>query len=96
MKRLGLILVLISSGSPAMAQMRPQTPGMSCGQVQNLLAQYGGVVLGTGGYTYDRYVSSAAACLPGQSVKREFVPTRNGACPVYTCYDPSNRNFFDD
>ena len=47
-------------------------------------------------YTYDRYVLSPAACLPGQSVKRQFVPTRNGACPVYTCYDPSGRNFFDD
>jgi hypothetical protein len=96
MKRVSLVFVLISSVSPAMAQTRPQTPAMSCGQVQNVLAQYGGVVLGTGGHTYDRYVSNAGACLPGQAVKRDFVPTRNGACPVYTCFDPSGRSFFDD
>ncbi|PSC03021.1 hypothetical protein SLNSH_21185 [Alsobacter soli] len=96
MKRFGFVLAVMAAASPALAQGRPQTPAMTCGQVHQIIAANGGIVLGTGGYTYDRYVVNATACLPGQAVKTQFVPTRSGACPVYVCFDPTFERFFDD
>ncbi|WP_406853846.1 hypothetical protein ABEG18_14900 [Alsobacter sp. KACC 23698] len=97
------LFVLTAAGAavaavvPAMAQGRPQTPAMTCAQTRSIVAANGGIVLGTGGYTYDRYVRDASACLPGQALKRQFVPTRDQpACLLYVCFDPTFDRFFDD
>lgn len=88
MKRLSLIIVtttLLTTG--ALAQPRPQTPGMGCSQAKYLVASRGAIVLSTGQHTYDRYVSSQAFCLSGEFARPAWVPTADTPqCFVgYTC-----------
>jgi hypothetical protein len=90
MKRLSLILAastLLSGG--ALAQPRPLTLAMSCGQANHLVARRGAIVLSTGRYTYDRYVRNQAFCFPTQYVRPAVVPAADTPqCFVgYTCTD---------
>lgn len=91
-------LALIASAAPALAQNRPQSVAMTCGQSAALVLRQGAVVLGTGGYTYDRYVSDKRFCQATETTRPAFVATRdNRACFVgYTCYEPSNRDPIGD
>jgi hypothetical protein len=59
----------------ALSQSRPVTTTMRCQAVLNLVTARGDVVLGTGTYTYDRYVSSSAFCPIGQATDPAWVPT---------------------
>jgi hypothetical protein len=76
---------------------RPSTLDMTCGQARGFLATRGAAVLGTGGYTYDRFVRDRSFCEPTQITKNAFVPTRDTPeCLVgYRCIEPG-RNWFDD
>ena len=65
---------LILSTSLAHAQ-RPNTTAMTCSQAVNLVNTHGAIVLSTGRFTYDRYVGRHGFCMPGQYMKRAFVPT---------------------
>lgn len=58
----------------------------------------GGIVLGTGGYTYDRFVADRGFCEPTEAVRRAFVPTRDTrACLVgYRCFEPGRDDWFGD
>ncbi|MCK7614142.1 hypothetical protein [Roseibium sediminicola] len=68
---------------------RPNTTSMSCGQVQSLIQQRGGVVLSTGRYTFDRYVANRNFCQHGEVTQRDYVPTRdNNRCMVWRCVNP--------
>ncbi len=90
MKRLSLFLVTTTlAATGAMAQPRPLTPAMSCGQASYLVASRGAIVLGTGRYTYDRYVRNQAFCFPTQYVRPAWVPAADTPqCFVgYTCTD---------
>ncbi len=71
----------------ALAQ-RPDTRQMSCGDVRNLIADTGGIVLTTGQFTYDRYVSSSYFCERPYVARPAYVPTLDGQCPVLECGDP--------
>ena len=73
------------------AQGRPSTVAMTCPQAASLVARAGGIVLGTGGYTYDRFVANRSFCQPTEVTERAFVPTRETpACFVgYRCVEPS-------
>ena len=72
-------------------------PAMTCGQATGLVGRAGAIVLGTGGYTYDRFVAHRGFCEITQVTKRAFVPTRdNPACLVgYRCIEPGRDDFFD-
>ncbi len=71
----------------ALAQ-RPDTRQMSCGEVRSLIDDTGGIVLTTGQYTYDRYVSSGFYCdRPYVSVPA-YVDTQDGQCAVLRCGNP--------
>lgn len=85
-------LVLAQQGT----QARPSTLAMSCGQAREVVTRQGAVVLGTGGYTYDRFVRDASFCQQTETGRRAFVPTRDtGACLIgYTCYEPSRNDRF--
>src|ERR671911_111035 len=61
----------------ATAQPRPSTLQMTCGQAAALIASQGGVVLGTGGYTYDRFVAHRGFCLRSEVAQTVWVPTRD-------------------
>lgn len=72
----------------AAAQGRPDSRELSCGQVQDLIAANGAVVLTTGEFTYDRYVVSRPFCSYPYVPVRASVQTRDTAqCPVYRCGD---------
>ncbi len=61
----------------AAAQPRPSSVDMTCGQAAGLVAARGALVLGTGGYTYDRYVRHRGFCLITEVTKPAWVPTRD-------------------
>lgn len=89
MRRL-FTLTLILAALPATAQTRPDTTTMTCGQARGTVARAGGIVLGTGGPTYDRFVRDRRFCEPTEFTKAAFAPTRdNPRCFVgYTCFEP--------
>src|SRR3954447_1039724 len=55
---LALAAGLLSTGT--LAQPRPSTTDMRCAQAAGIVAARGAIVLGTGGFTYDRFVSDAS------------------------------------
>ena len=87
MKKLAVVLAAGILATSAQAQQRPSTPNMTCGQAQQLVARNGAIVLGTGTYTYDRYVRDRSFCLRDEYIDPAWVPTRDTAqCPVgYLC-----------
>jgi hypothetical protein len=58
----------------AAAQPRPSTTAMSCNQAAGLVASRGAIVLGTGGYTYDRFVRDHRFCLRSETTEPVWVP----------------------
>ena len=89
MKRLALVLAGFACATSAVAQSRPSTLAMTCGQAAGLVASRGAIVLGTGGYTYDRFVRDDRFCLRGESTEPVWVPARDTPqCFVgYRCTD---------
>ncbi|MGO4573906.1 hypothetical protein [Microvirga sp. 2TAF3] len=87
MKKLALVLALTALASAAQAQQRPFTPAMPCRQAQAIVAANGAAVLGTGTYTYDRYVRDRGFCQIDEYIEPAWVPTRDAPqCPVgYRC-----------
>lgn len=73
--------------SALQAQQRPMTQTMDCAAARQLVARAGAVVLGTGPYTYDRYVRDRSFCQLAEILDPAWVPTRDVAqCPVgYRC-----------
>jgi hypothetical protein len=70
---LGTAICLLATG--AAAQHRPSTVAMGCAQARNVVASSGGIVLGTGGYTYDRFVADRRFCLLTEATDPAWVPT---------------------
>ena len=70
---LALAAGLISTGT--LAQPRPSTTDMKCAQAAGMVAARGAIVLGTGGFTYDRFVSDASHCAIKQTTEPAWVPT---------------------
>ena len=93
-----MLLAAVLLASPAAVEARPSTPTMSCTQARNVVLREGAIVLGTGGYTYDRFVRDRSFCQPTEVEKRAFVPSRDTAqCFVgYTCYEPGRGDRFGD
>ena len=102
---LACVMVLVPSISAALAlsavsavaQSRPQSPRMTCAQAAGMVFQRGAIVLGTGGYTYDRFVRDRSFCEITEVTKPAFAPTLDKPqCFVgYTCIEPSGR-WWDD
>ncbi len=88
--RLYALALLALAAGPAQAQGRPDTTALTCGQARGTVARAGGIVLGTGGPTYDRFVRDRGFCAPTEFTKAAFAPTRdNPRCFVgYTCFEP--------
>lgn len=87
MSRTLLTIILALAAQAAMAQSRPSTPQMSCAASQRLVQQRGAVVLGTGGYTYDRFVRDYSFCEHGEYAEPAWVPSKDApSCFVgYRC-----------
>ena len=81
----------------AVAQNRPSTTAMTCRQTASLVYARGAIVLGTGGYTYDRFVRDRSFCQVTEALESAWVPTRDTpTCFVgYRCYEPSRDDLFE-
>lgn len=88
-----LLGLLIAPTGLAFAQGRPQgrplSTAMTCGQAAGLVNARGAVVMSTGAYTFDRYVQHRGFCTPTETIKPDFVPTRdNPTCFIgYRCIE---------
>jgi hypothetical protein len=80
-------LAAVAFASVSVAQARPSTTTMTCAQAADLVQANGAIVLGTGGHTYDRFVSHQGYCGIGEVTRPAWVPTRDSAsCFIgYTC-----------
>ena len=95
MVRLALALGLTLAASAAEAQ-RPSTTDMTCREAQATVARQGGIVLGTGGPTYDRFVRDRSFCEVTEITTRGLAPTRDEPqCLVgYRCKEPGREDRF--
>ncbi len=75
MKRAVIVLALFIVATGAQAQTRPSTVGQPCGVSQRLVQTYGAIVLGTGGYTYDRFVRDGNFCEINEYTDPAYVPS---------------------
>ena len=95
MKQVFLAITVSIIATGATAQPRPSSVTMSCGQAAGLVASRGAIVLGTGGHTYDRFVSDTRFCLRTEMTEPVWVPTADTRqCFVgYRCkeIDPLDR-----
>ena len=89
-------LVLALCTAPAHAQ-RASTTAMSCGQAKTLVDRRGGLVLGTGGQTYDRFVRDRSFCEVTEITIPAFVPALDTPrCFIgYRCKEPGRDDGFD-
>jgi hypothetical protein len=86
MKRSLLAVAGVLIAASATAQPRPSTLQMTCGQAAALIASQGGIVLGTGGDTYDRFVAHRGFCLRSEAAGTVWVPTRDTPnCHLWRC-----------
>ena len=96
-RALTLAGALSLAASAALGQGRPDSTRLSCAQAHGLVVRSCGLVLGTGGHTYDRYVRDRGFCEVTESTKPGYAPTLdNPQCLVgYRCFEPSGR-LWDD
>ncbi|WP_264046739.1 hypothetical protein [Methylobacterium flocculans] len=97
MRALPLAVLLTAWAFSAQAQ-RPSTTAMSCGQAKALVGRQGGIVLGTGGQTYDRFVRDRSFCEVTEIAVPAFAPAGDTPrCFVgYRCIEPGRGDPFDD
>ena len=88
-------ITIAASASSAQAQ-RASTVDMTCRQAQGTVSRAGGIVLGTGGPTYDRFVRDRGFCEVTEITTRALVPTRDTPnCFVgYRCKEPGRGDRF--
>lgn len=68
-------LLILGVAGPALA--RPASWAMTCGQARTLVQSQGAVVINFSPTVYERVVSAANFCFPGQTLRPEFAPTRD-------------------
>ncbi len=80
--------------SAAIAQSRPSTVNMSCAQAQGTVRSAGAIVLGTGGFSYDRFVRGEGFCTRDEMAVPTWASTRDVAqCMVgYVCESRAGRD----
>lgn len=97
MIRSGIAVVLALASFPVTAQ-RVSTTDMACAAAKAFVSRQGGVVLGTGGATYDRFVRDRASCEITEITIPAFVPARDDPnCFIgYRCREPGRGDRFGD
>ena len=79
MKRFTLSLMLVLAAGSALAQSRPSTLTRTCAANRQSVDANGAIVLGTGGFTYDRFVRDPGFCSHGEFLEPAWVPSRDTA-----------------
>ena len=95
MKAIILALALLLPAGIAAAQSRPSTVSRPCAASQRDVQVHGAVVLGTGGYTYDRFVRDRSFCQFDETVFPAWVPARDTP-QCFVGYRCKNASPWDD
>jgi hypothetical protein len=83
MSKLLLSALAAMLASASIAGARPNTTTMSCAEAAATVARAGVIVLSTGEFTYQRFVSGIGHCMPRQTTGPGVARTRdNPSCPV--------------
>ena len=94
------LLAVVAALVPASAQSqsRPSTVTMACSQAARLVAGHGAIVLGTGGSTFDRFVTDRRFCAINQTTEPAWLPTADTPqCFVgYRCKEPTSEHEGDN
>lgn len=92
----GIMCAVVGVNWPAMAQ-RASTRDMTCPQAKAVVSRSQGIVLGTGGSTYDRFVRDRGACEVTEITVPAYAPTRyTPDCFIgYRCREPGRGDRFD-
>jgi hypothetical protein len=77
MTRILITLLALGVAGTALAQGRPQSPALSCATNRQTVIANGAIVLGTGGYTYDRFVRDRSFCQFDEYADPAWVPARD-------------------
>ncbi|HEV7256339.1 MAG TPA: hypothetical protein VGN82_01035 [Bosea sp. (in: a-proteobacteria)] len=77
MTRFTLSLMLILAAGTAFAQARPSSPDRTCAANRQSVLANGAIVLGTGGYTFDRFVRDSSFCPHGDILDPAWIPSRD-------------------
>ena len=87
MRRPACIVVATLLAATSVAEARPNTTAMSCGEAAATVARAGAIVLTTGDHTYDRFVAATTFCLGGEVTEPGIAPTVDSErCQVgYVC-----------
>jgi hypothetical protein len=85
-RRFHLVLITLSAMT-SLAEARPNTTTMSCGEAAATVARAGAIVLTTGEHTYERFVAASTFCLGGEIAESGIAPTADSErCQVgYIC-----------
>jgi hypothetical protein len=97
MDKVAIALAFSLLAANAQAQTRPVTVNMPCGASRQLVFARGAIVLGTGGFTYDRFVRDRTFCDVTEYAQAAYVPSRETpVCFVgYRCKQ-GPRDWWDD
>ena len=92
MRRLPPLVLVALLATTSIAEARPNTTAMSCGEAAATVARAGAIVLTTGDHTYERFVAASTFCLRGETTEPGIAPTRDSErCQVgYTCREIDN------
>jgi hypothetical protein len=74
-KRAAIALAISLFVTAAQAQTRPSTVDRPCIASRQLVIARGAMVLGTGGYTYDRFVRDGSFCEVAEYPQPAYVPS---------------------
>jgi hypothetical protein len=76
----------------SIAEARPNTTTMSCGEAAATVARAGAIVLTTGDHSYERFVAATTFCLGGETTAPGIAPTLDSErCQVgYICRERPN------
>ncbi|MGE7469039.1 hypothetical protein ACQKLX_06345 [Bosea sp. NPDC003192] len=77
MTRVLIAILALGFAGTALAQGRPQSPERSCAANRQSVLANGAIVLGTGGYTYDRFVRDRSFCQFDETTFPAWVPARD-------------------
>ncbi len=91
MLRYAIAGLMLIANAAALAQTRPSTVDRTCGASRQMVIERGAVVLGTGGFTYDRFVRDGSFCAVAEYPYPAWVPSRDTpSCFVgYRCRSDS-------
>lgn len=88
MRRLVFACLVMAAATPALA--RQASTSITCAAARALVERQGAVLFDTSPTTFDRYVRDRSFCAYGETIRPDWIPTRDTpSCNVgYRCQEP--------